>query len=151
MESKFHRWWLGSCVAALLLASWVGGFSLAVTSVFIVIYLTGVTLIGPDVVPAEPVDVVAAAPVDVVAAEPGPLPPAPAVSPAGGHAEASGEPADHDADTPATHGGESGAEVTAVGEDAATADEAPVGDEALPYPDDFEDETAAEAQRLRPA
>jgi hypothetical protein len=70
MASKFHRWWLGSCVAALLLASWVGGFSLAVTSVFIVIYLTGVTLIGPDDEPAGPVDVVAAEPAEVVAAEP---------------------------------------------------------------------------------
>jgi hypothetical protein len=48
MESKFHRWWLFSCVAALLLASWVGGFSVAVTAVFVVIYLTGVTLVGPD-------------------------------------------------------------------------------------------------------
>jgi len=74
MESKFHRWWLGSCVAALLLASWVGGFSLAVTAVFTVIYLTGVTLIGPDEAPSDPVDVVAAdqdwEPVDVVAADP---------------------------------------------------------------------------------
>jgi ABC-type multidrug transport system permease subunit len=43
MESKFHRWWLGSCVAALLLASWAGGFSVAVTAVFVVVYLTGVT------------------------------------------------------------------------------------------------------------
>ena len=67
MESKFHRWWLGSCVAALLLASWVGGFSVAVTSVFVVIYLTGVTLIGPDDAPAERVD----EPVDVVAAPAG--------------------------------------------------------------------------------
>lgn len=48
MESKFQRWWLFSCVAALLLASWVGGFSVAVTAVFVVIYLTGVTLVGPD-------------------------------------------------------------------------------------------------------
>lgn len=48
MESKFHRWWLGSCVAALLLASWAGGFSVAVTAVFVVVYLTGVTLVGPD-------------------------------------------------------------------------------------------------------
>ena len=48
MESKFHRWWLGSCVAALLLASWAGGFSVAVTAVFVVIYLTGVTLVGRD-------------------------------------------------------------------------------------------------------
>lgn len=48
MESKFHRWWLFACVAALLLASWVGGFSVAVTAVFVVIYLTGVTLVGPD-------------------------------------------------------------------------------------------------------
>jgi hypothetical protein len=69
MESKFHRWWLGACVAALLLASWVGGFSVAVTSVFVVIYLTGVTLIGPDEAPAGPVDVVAAEPVDIAPAE----------------------------------------------------------------------------------
>lgn len=48
MASKFHRWWLGSCVAALLLASWAGGFSVAVTAVFIVIYLTGMTLVGPE-------------------------------------------------------------------------------------------------------
>ena len=48
MESKFHRWWLGSCVAALLLASWTGGFSVAVTVVFVVIYLTGVALVGPE-------------------------------------------------------------------------------------------------------
>lgn len=48
MESKFHRWWLGSCVAALLLASWAGGFSVAVTAVFVVIYLTGATLVGPE-------------------------------------------------------------------------------------------------------
>jgi len=48
MESKFHRWWLGSCVAALLLASWAGGFSVAVTAVFVVVYLTGVTLVGPE-------------------------------------------------------------------------------------------------------
>ena len=48
MASKFHRWWLGSCVAALLLASWAGGFSVAVTAVFVVVYLTGVTLVGPD-------------------------------------------------------------------------------------------------------
>jgi len=48
MESKFHRRWLGSCVAALLLASWAGGFSVAVTAVFVVIYLTGVTLVGPE-------------------------------------------------------------------------------------------------------
>jgi hypothetical protein len=48
MQSKFHRWWLGSCVAALLLASWAGGFSVAVTAVFVVIYLTGVTLVGSD-------------------------------------------------------------------------------------------------------
>jgi len=68
MESKFHRWWLGACVAALLLASWMGGFSVAVTSVFVVIYLTGVTLIGPD---DEPLDVLSGEPVDVVAAEPG--------------------------------------------------------------------------------
>jgi len=48
MASKFHRWWLGSCVVALLLASWGGGFSVAVTAVFVVVYLTGVTLVGPD-------------------------------------------------------------------------------------------------------
>jgi hypothetical protein len=48
MHSKFHRWWLGACVAALLLASWAGGFSVAVTAVFVVIYLTGVTLVGPE-------------------------------------------------------------------------------------------------------
>lgn len=48
MQSRFHRWWLGACVVALLLASWVGGFSVAVTAVFVVIYLTGVTLVGSD-------------------------------------------------------------------------------------------------------
>lgn len=66
MGSKFHRWWLGACFVGLLLASWAGGFSAAVTSVFIVIYLTGVALIGPDEEVREPVDVVAADPVDVM-------------------------------------------------------------------------------------
>lgn len=70
MGSKFQRWWLGACVVALLLASWMGGFSVAVTSVFIVLYLTGVTLIGPDDAPAKPAEVGAAEPVDVVAADP---------------------------------------------------------------------------------
>lgn len=48
MASRFHRWWLGSCIVALLLASWAGGFSVAVTAVFVVIYLTGMTLVGPE-------------------------------------------------------------------------------------------------------
>jgi hypothetical protein len=56
MESKFHRWWLGSCVVALLLASWLGGFSFAVTTVFVVIYLAGDALIDPQEAPAEPAD-----------------------------------------------------------------------------------------------
>lgn len=47
MEAKrFHRWWLGACVLATLLANWAGGFSLVVTMVFVVIYATGATLIG---------------------------------------------------------------------------------------------------------
>lgn len=49
MEAKrFHRWWLGACVLATLLANWAGGFSLVVTMVFVVIYATGATLIGRD-------------------------------------------------------------------------------------------------------
>lgn len=49
MESKrLHRWWLGACLTALLLANVVGGFSVVVTVVFVVIYLTGATLIRDD-------------------------------------------------------------------------------------------------------
>ena len=48
MNSRLHRWWLWGCFAALLLASWAGGFGVAVTAVFIGIYLTGLVLIGPD-------------------------------------------------------------------------------------------------------
>jgi hypothetical protein len=48
MQSKFQRWWLYSCFAAVLLAGWAGGFSVIVTAVFIVIYLVGVALIGAD-------------------------------------------------------------------------------------------------------
>ncbi len=48
MNSRLHRWWLWGCFAALLLASWAGGFGVAVTAVFIGVYLTGLVLIGPD-------------------------------------------------------------------------------------------------------
>lgn len=49
MEAKrFQRWWFGACVLAALLANRVGGFSLVVTMVFVVIYATGATLIGRD-------------------------------------------------------------------------------------------------------
>jgi len=48
MNSRLHRWWLWGCFAALLLASLAGGFGVAVTAVFIGIYLTGLVLIGPD-------------------------------------------------------------------------------------------------------
>ena len=53
MNSRLHRWWLWGCFAALLLASWAGGFGVAVTAVFIGIYLTGLVLIGPDEPEAE--------------------------------------------------------------------------------------------------
>lgn len=53
MNSRLHRWWLFSCFAALLLASWAGGFGVAVTAVFIGIYLIGLVLIGPDEPEAE--------------------------------------------------------------------------------------------------
>ena len=33
---------------ALLLAIWSGGFSLVATTIFVIIYLTGATLIGRD-------------------------------------------------------------------------------------------------------
>ena len=67
MNSRLHRWWLWGCFAALLLASLAGGFGVAVTAVFIGIYLTGLVLIGPDepeagadetVEPVEPVETV---------------------------------------------------------------------------------------------
>ncbi len=49
MESKrLHRWWLAACLVAVLLANLVGGVSLTVTAVFVVIYLTGVALIRDD-------------------------------------------------------------------------------------------------------
>jgi len=47
METKrFQRWWLGACVAALILATWAGGFSFLIAGVFLVIFLTGAALIG---------------------------------------------------------------------------------------------------------
>lgn len=47
MEAKrLQRWWIAACVVALLLATWVGGFSLVATFIFGVIYLTGATMIG---------------------------------------------------------------------------------------------------------
>ena len=42
---RFQRWWLGACVVALVLATWAGGFSLLITGVFVVIFLTGAALI----------------------------------------------------------------------------------------------------------
>ena len=62
MESgQFRQRWLAACVAAGLLANLVGGFSIAVTVVFLAIYLTGAALIGhgePDATAAdEPLDV----------------------------------------------------------------------------------------------
>ncbi len=49
MEAKrLQGWWLAAFVIALLLASWAGGFSLVATFIFVVIYLTGATLIGRD-------------------------------------------------------------------------------------------------------
>lgn len=130
MESKFHRWWLAACFAGLLLASWAGGFSAAVTSVFIVIYLTGVALIGPDDEVREPVDVVAADPVDV---EPPPVEAAPAAEPA--PAGTAGKTESEDTDT----AGET------ESEDAE--------DDAVPYPEDTDeatDATDAEAGKAAP-
>ena len=49
MEAKrLQGWWLAACVIALLLAYWAGWFSLVATFIFVVIYLTGATLIGRD-------------------------------------------------------------------------------------------------------
>jgi hypothetical protein len=95
MESKFHRWWLGSCVAALLLASWAGGFSVAVTAVFVVVYLTGVTLVGPEDVADVGLAAVAESPEDRVLG----LGAAPAVE-SEVHSEQDGEPYPDD-ETPA--------------------------------------------------
>jgi hypothetical protein len=46
--NRLQRWWIAACVVALLLATWVGGFSLVATFIFGVIYLTGATMIGRD-------------------------------------------------------------------------------------------------------
>jgi hypothetical protein len=47
METRrLQRWWLAACVVALILASWMGGFTVLITGVFIVIFLTGAALIG---------------------------------------------------------------------------------------------------------
>lgn len=165
MQSTFHRWWLGACVAALLLASWVGGFSVAVTSVFIVIYLTGVTLIGPDDAPAESVESDAAEPVDVVAADPEWIrAPADRISqndesaeeiPAGeitavevtADATAVEIPAEVPADTEAVVVYESATaaeQELLIVEDGTDAETTVVDDhDAVPYPDDFDDEDAA--------
>ena len=49
MEAKRRQgWWIAACVVALLLATWVGGFSLVAMFIFGVIYLTGATMIGRD-------------------------------------------------------------------------------------------------------
>lgn len=49
MEAKrLQGWWIAACAGALLLATWVGGFSLVATFIFGVIYLTGATMIGRD-------------------------------------------------------------------------------------------------------
>jgi hypothetical protein len=112
MESKFHRWWLGSCVAALLLASWAGGFSVAVTAVFVVVYLTGVTLVGPEDVADVGLAAVAESP-----EEPG-LGAAPAVE-SEVHSEQDGEPYPDD-ETPAESYPEAPADIDAS--DAGTSD-----------------------------
>lgn len=52
-SKRLHRWWLGACVVATFLANWAGGFSLLVTAVFVVIYLTGAALIGRDADPED--------------------------------------------------------------------------------------------------
>jgi hypothetical protein len=47
METRrLQRWWLATCVVALILAAWVGGFTVLITAVFIVIFLAGAALIG---------------------------------------------------------------------------------------------------------
>jgi hypothetical protein len=169
MESKFHRWWLGSCVAALLLASWVGGFSLAVTAVFTVIYLTGVTLIGPEEAPSDPVDVVAADPdwdseIVEIAADSDGVAEFPGEAEDEDEAEVEVEVEDDAAITvdevpvePATVA-EAGPAADAVEESAApSADEAASAapsadgdDDAVPYPDDFES-TAVVVEERSPA
>ena len=45
---QLRQRWLAACVAAGVLANLFGGFSFAVTAVFLVIYLTGAALIGRD-------------------------------------------------------------------------------------------------------
>ncbi|MGI9123597.1 MAG: hypothetical protein ACR2JM_02440 [Mycobacterium sp.] len=47
-STRLQQRWAGACILALLLANWVGGFSVVVTAVFVVIYLTGMMLIGQD-------------------------------------------------------------------------------------------------------
>ena len=147
MESKFHRWWLGACVAALLLTAWTGGFSVAVTSVFVVIYLTGVTLIGPD---DEPLDVLSGEPVDVVAAEPGWLPAEGTEAPVdAGIALAAEIPVTEAAADPVAESDDhdvTADDAMAVAASPADADiAAPVLDDeqdAVPYPDDEVEEAA---------
>ena len=47
METRrLQLWWLATCVVALILASWAGGFTVLITGVFIVIFLAGAALIG---------------------------------------------------------------------------------------------------------
>ena len=85
-----HRWWLFSCFAALLLASWAGGFGVAVTAVFIGIYLIGLVLIGPDEAESEAADGFADEDAEPYPDEPEPEPEPEAVepsdSPGGEHA-----------------------------------------------------------------
>ena len=44
--NRLQRWWLGTCVVTLILASWVGGFTLLIAGVYVVIFLAGAALIG---------------------------------------------------------------------------------------------------------
>ena len=43
-----HTWWLGGCLAGLLIAIAAGGFSLPLVLVFVVIFGAGAMLIGLD-------------------------------------------------------------------------------------------------------
>ena len=40
-----HNVWLGACLAGLILATLVGGFSPLMSVVFVVVFLTGATLL----------------------------------------------------------------------------------------------------------
>lgn len=55
-KRPYHTRWLAACLLALILSTLVGGFSLGVAAVFLVIFLAGAALLNLDDAEATPDD-----------------------------------------------------------------------------------------------